>query len=99
MLKVFVENFVEGFDISPDGVHFALIPFSTRPRVVLSFKGLHPSMINTFMVKVRIGRMKWDRGLTFIDKALIKAQSVFTTAKGMRKGVPAVSLNSLISLK
>ena len=91
-MKDFVKDLVEEFNVSPEGVHFAIVQYSTRPRVKLSFKGLHVSYVNTDQVKRRVDRMRWDRGFTFIDRALKKAETyIFTTAKGMRKGVPTVS--------
>ena len=50
------------------------------------------------VVKVLDG-LAWQRGFTYIDKALEQAaQGVFTTAAGMRSNVPKVDVRLIVAL-
>ena len=92
-MKAFLQSVVDEFDVAEEWAHFAVIAYSTRPKVVLRFNDLKGPALNAANVKKRIAAMKHQFGATFIDRALRKAQdSIFLKYYGMRPGVKQVSL-------
>lgn len=91
-LKTFVKDIVGQFEVAPDKTHIAAIAFSTKAKEVLRFNTLRGSDINADEVNNLIDGMKWQRGFTRIDLALLLADnSMFTADAGMRIGVRKVS--------
>ena len=60
---------------------------------MLRFNSLSGSKLNVNEVVKVLDGLPWQRGFTYIDKALEQAaQEVFTTAAGMRSNVPKVDV-------
>ena len=90
-MKDFLKEVADEFDISPSGTHVAALAYSTRAQVVFKFNTLQGARLNVDEVSRLLDRMPHQRGFTFIDKALIKANDeVFTKAGGMRDDKPKV---------
>ena len=80
-MKRFIKSFVSKLDVSPSATHVAAVAYSTNPEVVMRFNGFQ----GTDQVNQLIDRMRWQRGFTYTDKALIVANSnLFQTSTGMR---------------
>lgn len=91
-MKIFLQAVVDQFDVGEEWAHIALIPYSTNPKVVLRFNDLKGPALTAEAVKSKIAAMRQQYGLTFIDKALRRAQeSVFLEYYGMRPKVSKVS--------
>lgn len=92
LIKEFVKRIISGFDVSPGGSHFALLEYSSEPKVYLRFNDLTDAQLNGVNVKRKVEEMIQSKGKTFIDKALILAdQEIFTPEAGMRPGVKQVN--------
>ena len=91
-MKRFLKALVSRLDVSPSATHIAAIAYSTSPEVVMRFNGIQ----GTNQVNQLLDRMRYQRGFTYIDKALLLADSdLFQSSSGMRSNVPKVS--SLLS--
>jgi hypothetical protein len=91
--KQFIKRILNNFKISQDGVHVAVIMYSTEAEIILKFNTLKGDNLNEDQVIKKIEMMEWRKGFTFIDKALEKAdRQVFVVSAGMRTDVPKVSL-------
>ena len=87
-MKRFVKSIVSKLDVSISTTRVAAIAYSTNPAVVWRFSDFQ----GTDMVNRIIDRMRWQRGYTYTDKALLLADSdVFQTSNGMRINVQKVS--------
>lgn len=83
----FVQILVRAFGASPSGSHFALIPYSTDPELVLKFNSLTGSQLSVSEVNRQVARLRCQRGFNRIDKALELAdKEVLTKPGGMRDG-------------
>lgn len=88
-MKRFVKVFVSKFDVGSSTAHVAAIAYSNYPEITLQFRDYQ----GTDEVNRRLDRMRWQRGYTYTDKALILADSqLFQTSRGMRQGVRKVRL-------
>ena len=88
-MKRFVKSVVSKLDVSSSATHVAAIAYSTNPKVVMLFSEVQA----TDEVNRRIDGMGWQRGYTYIDKALLLAdREVFQASKGMRSSVAKVSI-------
>ena len=88
-VKRFVKVFVSKFDVGSSTAHVAAIAYSNYPEITLQFRDYQ----GTDEVNRRLDRMRWQRGYTYTDKALILADSqLFQTSRGMRQGVRKVRL-------
>lgn len=88
-MKRFVKVFVSKFDVGFSTAHVAAIAYSTYPKITLQFRNYQ----GTDEVNRRLDRMRWQRGFTYTDKALLLADSqLFQTSRGMRQGVKKVRL-------
>ena len=88
-MKRFVKTVVSKLDVSSSATHIAAIAYSTNPEVVMLFNEVQA----TDEVNRRIDGMRWQRGYTYIDKALLLAdREVFQASKGMRSSVAKVSI-------
>lgn len=82
---------MDAFDVSPDGTHFALLEYSTDPKVYLRFNDFADAQLNGVNVKRKVEEILQSKGKTFIDKALELAnQEIFTTEGGIRPDVKQV---------
>ena len=94
----FVKALVSHFGASPSGSHFALIPYSTDPELVLKFNSLTGSQLSVSEVNGRVAGLRCQGGSNRIDKALELAEKeVLTYPAGMRD-VSRVSLTHNICL-
>ena len=95
-MKAFLKQLTDEFDISPSGTHVAVVAYSTNPRVVFKFNTLQGSQLNTDKVKKLLDSIPHQRGLTYIDRALLFADGeIFTVQNGMRPQVTKVLLSRL----
>ena len=86
--KRFLKALVSRLDVSPSAAHIAAIAYSTRPEVVMRFNGVQ----GTSQVNQKLDGMRFQRGFTYIDKALLLADSdLFQASTGMRSNAPKVS--------
>ena len=86
-MKRFVKSLVSKLDISPSATHVAAVAYSTNPEVVMRFNTIQ----GTDEVNRKIDGMRWQRGFTYTDKALLLAdRDLFQTSNGMRSNVPKV---------
>lgn len=82
---------MDGFDISEDGTHIAIVEYSTNPSVQLKFNDFSGAALNAANLKRKIGEIPHTRGKTYIDKALAMAdRDVFSVEGGMRTDVQKV---------
>ena len=82
---------VKAFNVGPDKTHIAVLAYSTRAIVEFQFDALTGLSITEEGYNGLIDGVGFQRGYTFIDKALILATNViFTTAAGMRPDLPQV---------
>ena len=87
-MKRFVKSIVSKFDVGLATMRVAVIAYSTDSEVVWRFSDFQ----GTDMVNRIIDRMRWQRGYTYTDKALLLAdRDVFQTSNGMRLNVQKVS--------
>ena len=87
-LLEFIQEMVDGFDISEDGTHIAIVEYSTDPSVQLKFNDFSGSALNAANLKRKVLGIPHSRGKTYIDKALAMAnRDVFSAAGGMRPDV------------
>lgn len=97
--KRFLKRIVSKLDIGPTTTHIATISYSTNPETVLRFNTLSGSRLNVNEVVKVLDGLPWQRGFTYIDKALEQAaRGVFTTAAGMRSNVPKVMVYLFVCL-
>ena len=88
----FIQDLLDGFDISEEGTHIAVIEYSTKASVQIKFNDFSGAQLHAPNIKRKIRRIPHSRGYTYIDKALKLANtSVFSEEGGMRPGVTKVS--------
>ena len=88
LMKRFVKSIVSKLDVRSSAVRVAAIVYSTNPQVVMLFRYFQ----GTDEINSLFDRMRWERGYTYTDKALLLADSrLFQTSNGMRPGVRKVS--------
>ena len=88
----FIQDMLDGFDISEKGTHIAVIGYSTKASVVLRFNDFSGAFLNSANLKRAISKIVHSRGYTYIDKALKLANTdVFSAKGGMRPNVTKVS--------
>ena len=91
LMRAFLKEVADEFDISPFGTRIAAVAYSTKPKVVFKFNTLKGAQLNVDEVNKKLDNMPHQRGLTYIDRAMIAANNeVFTKAAGMRDDVPKV---------
>lgn len=72
---------VSKLDVSPSTTHISAVAYSNNPEVVLRFSNQQ----STEDVNSAFDGMRWQRGFTYTDKALLLADSdLFQSANGMR---------------
>lgn len=80
---------VSKLGVSPSAAHVAAVAYSNDPQVVMRFN----SYQGTDQVNQVFDGMRWQRGFTYTDKALLLADSdLFQTSNGMRSNVPKVEM-------
>ena len=89
-MKRFLKAMVSKLDVSPSAAHISAIAYSNNPEVVYRFNNRQ----GTDDVNTAFDGMRWQRGFTYTDKALLLADSdLFQSANGMRSGVAKVRSN------
>lgn len=92
-MKRFLKALVSKLDVSASATHIAAVAYSSNPEVVMRFSNFQ----GTDQVNRLFDEMRWQRGLTYTDKALLLAdKDLFQTSNGMRSDVPKVG-QSLVS--
>ena len=82
--KRFIKSIVSKLDVGPSGTHVALISYSTNSQIELLFSNNQ----STVGVNAVIDAMRWQRGFTFTDRALLLTDSdLFQKVNGMRPRV------------
>ena len=82
---------MDGFEVSEDHTHIAIIEYSTKASVQLKFDDLTGSELNKPNVRNKVRAIPHNRGYTYIDRALRLANDeVFTLKAGMRDDVKKV---------
>ena len=100
-MKNFLREVTNVFNVGPDGTHIAVIAYSTNAKLEFTFDTLSGAQITADEYGKLIDKIGFQRGFTYIDKALIMAdEQVFVSSAGMRPGVSQVRkcttiLNSL----
>ena len=86
-MKRFLKAIVSKLDVSPAATHVSAIAYSNNPEVVYRFNNRQ----GTAEVNNAFDGMRWQRGFTYTDKALLLVDSdLFQSANGMRSNVPKV---------
>ena len=86
-MKRFLKAMVSKLDVSSSNTHISAVAYSNNPEVVYQFNDQQ----RTDDVNSAFDRMRWQRGFTYTDKALLLADDVlFQTANGMRPTVAKV---------
>jgi len=107
ILIKFLQELMDGFDISEDGTHIAIVEYSTKPTVQLKFNDFSGAALNAANLKRKIDQIPHSRGRTYIDKALAMAnRDVFSVEGGMRPDVlkvrkitcSALCVNAILSV-
>ena len=87
----FLNEMVKAFNVGADKTHIAVVAYSNNAIAEIKFNTLTGSSVTEEEYKRLINRIRFQRGFTFIDKALLLAdREVFTTAAGMRPELPQV---------
>ena len=90
-MKRFLKALVSKLDVSPSSTHISAVAYSNNPVVVLRFSDTQ----GTDEVNNAFDGMRWQRGFTYTDKALLLADSdLFQSANAMRPNVAKVNNNS-----
>ena len=93
----FLKRMVEALNVGPNKTHIAVIAYSSKAVLEFPFNKLKGSDVTAQEYGKLIDSIRFQRGFTFIDKALLLAESdVFTTAAGMRPELSQVRLPSLM---
>ena len=88
----FLKDMVKAFNVGPDKTHIAVLAYSTGANVEFRFNRLTGAAVTEEGYYGLIDRIRFQRGYTFIDKALLLAdREIFTTADGMRPQLPQAS--------
>ena len=87
----FLKKGINEFNVGPDGTHVAVVAYSTNAKLEFPFNAVSGDEITAEEYGKRIDRIRFQRGYTYIDKALKLAnEQVFVTSAGMRSDVPKV---------
>ena len=90
-MKQFLKDMVKAFNVGPDKTHIAIVAYSTRAVLEFKFDRLKGSQVTEAGYNNLIDRIPFQRGFTFIDKALILAdEQIFKRSAGMRPELPQV---------
>ena len=93
----FLRQVTNAFNVGPDGTHIAVIAYSSNAKLEFTFNTLTGAQITAQEYGKLIDKLDFQRGFTYIDKALIMAdEQVFTTSAGMRPGVSQVTKHKIL---
>ena len=86
-MKRFLKALVSKLDVRRSATHIAAVAYSNNAVVVTRFSDIQ----STIEVNRKLDGMRWQRGFTYTDKALLLAdRDLFQTANGMRSRAPKV---------
>ena len=86
-MKRFLKAMISKLDVSPSYTHISAVAYSNNPEVVYQFNDQQ----GTDEINSAFDGMRWQRGFTYTDKALLLADSdLFQVANGMRQNVGKV---------
>ena len=86
-MKRFLKALVSKLDVRRSATHIAAVAYSNNAVVVTRFNDIQ----STIEVNRKLDGMRWQRGFTYTDKALLLAdRDLFQTANGMRSRAPKV---------
>ena len=95
----FLKDMVKAFNVGPNKTHIAIVAYSTTAVLEFKFDRLKGSQVTEAGYNSLIDRIRFQKGFTFIDKALILAdKQVFIRGAGMRPELPQVSPKQYQSL-
>lgn len=87
----FLKDMVKALNVGPQKTHIAVVAYSTKANVEFRFNRLTGSAVSEEGYNGLIDRIRFQRGFTFIDKALKLAnEQIFSTNLGMRPALPQV---------
>ena len=87
----FLKDMVKAFNVGPDKTHIAVVAYSTGANLEFRFNRLTGPDVTEKGYYGLIDGIRFQRGYTFIDKALLLAdRQIFTTTAGMRPELPQV---------
>ena len=93
LMKNFVIDVQSLFTIGENTTHIAVVAYSSFAEVVFNFNALQGSQITSEGYGKLISAMRWQRGYTYIDRGISKAdEEVFTAQAGMRDDVEKVRI-------
>ena len=93
----FLKKIISAFNVGPDGTHIAVIAYSSNAVLEFTFNTLSGPQITAEEYGTLIDSIRFQRGFTYIDKALIMAdEQVFIESAGMRPTVPQVIRNKTV---
>lgn len=91
--REFIEQMIDGFDISEEGTHVAIVEYSSTASVVLKFNSFTGVQLNAVNLKRQARKLPHQRGYTYIDKGLhLTNTEVFSVKDGMRPNVTKIVL-------
>ena len=86
-MKRFLKSLVSKLDVSPSYTHVSAVAYSNNPEVVYRFNNRQA----TDDVNNAFDGMRWQRGFTYTDKALLLADDdLYKPSNGMRPNVAKV---------
>ena len=87
----FIKDAVTALNVGPQKTHIAAVAYSTDANVEFTFNNLKGCELTEKGYHSLIDRVRFQRGHTFIDKALMLAnEKIYTTVAGMRPELPQV---------
>lgn len=87
----FLKDMVKAFNVGPDKTHIAIVAYSSNAVLEFKFDRLKGSQVTEAGYNRLIDGIRFQRGFTFIDKALMLAdEQVFQISAGMRPELPQV---------
>ena len=88
-MKRFLKSLVSKLDVSPSYTHVSAVAYSNNPEVVYRFNNRQA----TDDVNNAFDGMRWQRGFTYTDKALLLADNdLYKPSNGMRPNVAKVRM-------
>lgn len=94
----FLKELITLFNVGPDDTHIAVVAYSTNPKLEFTFNALSGAQITVEEYGKLINKIQFQRGFTYIDKALKMAdEQVFVSSAGMRPNVDKVHIHTMQS--
>lgn len=98
-MKTFIKHIIRKFEVAPGKTHVAVIEYSTNAAVNFKFNTLDDKAVSPSHYDELVEKMKWQRGYTYIDKALLLANTdMFHESAGMREDVQKVQFRDTYAI-